>query len=52
MKRSTKAIYLNVGILVVLLVELYLGRPIYVVGISAVLLFVVANVALSTASRK
>ena len=52
MRLKTKAIYLNVGILVGLLLELYWGRPLYLALISAVLLFAIANVLLFVASKK
>ncbi len=52
MRLKTKAIYINVGILVGLLLELYWGRPPYLVVISAVLLFAVANILLFVVSRK
>jgi hypothetical protein len=52
MRFKTKAIYLNVGILVGLLLELYWGRPLYLVLISAVLLFSVANVLLFVVPKK
>lgn len=52
MKVATKAIYINCAILVGLLLELYWGRPAYIVGIAAVILLVVANVVLFLVSRR
>lgn len=52
MKTGTKAIYLNSAISVGLALELYLGRPLYAVGISAVVLFTVANLILFVSYKK
>lgn len=52
MKLATKAVCINCAILIGLLLELYWGRPLYVIGIAAVLLFLVANVILFLASRR
>lgn len=46
MKTGTKAICINFGIAVGLVLELYWGRPLYVVGITGVVLFAVANLML------
>lgn len=46
MKTGTKAIYINFGVAVGLLLELSWGRPLYVVGITGVVLFAVANLIL------
>lgn len=52
MKLATKAICINCAIFIGLLLELYWGRPLYVIGIAALLLFLVANVTLFLASRR
>ncbi len=46
MKTGTKAVCINCAIAVGLLLELYWGRPLYVVGILGVVLFAVANLIL------
>jgi hypothetical protein len=46
MKTGTKAIYINGALVVGLALELYRGRSLLVIGITAILLFTVANVAL------
>jgi len=46
MKTGTKAVYINCAIAVGLLLELHWGRPLYVVGITGVVLFAVANLIL------
>jgi len=46
MKTGTKAICINFGIAVGLVLEFYWGRPLYVVGITGVVLFAVANLIL------
>jgi hypothetical protein len=52
MKLTTKAICINCAIFIGLLLELYWGRPLYVIGIAALLLFLVANGVLFLISRK
>jgi hypothetical protein len=52
MKLATKAACINCAILVGLLLEIYWGRPLYAIGISAVVLFLVANLMLFLVSRR
>jgi hypothetical protein len=52
MSIRTKAIYINCAIVIGLLLELHWGRSLQIIGISALLLFTVANFALFSASRK
>lgn len=51
MKTGTKAVYINCAIAVGLLLELHWGRPLYVVGITGIVLFVVANLILIFSKR-
>ncbi len=51
MKTGTKAIYVNCAITVGLLLELYWGRPLFVVGIVGVVLFTLANLILIFSKR-
>ena len=46
MKTRTKAIYINCAIAVGLLLELHWGRPLYVIGLTGIVLFAVANLIL------
>jgi hypothetical protein len=52
MKLRTKAICINCAIFAGLLLEWYWGRPLYVIGIAAALLFLVANVTLFVVARR
>jgi hypothetical protein len=52
MNLKTKAIYINVVIPVGLLLELYWGRPLYVVLISGAFLLTIANVLLLVVSKR
>jgi|HubBroStandDraft_1064217.scaffolds.fasta_scaffold126698_2 hypothetical protein len=52
MKLGTKAICINCAIVVGLLLELYWGRPPLAIGISALILLVVANAILLVVSRR
>jgi hypothetical protein len=52
MKTRTKAIYINSAIAAGLVLELYWGRSFYVVGISGVILFALANLILVFSNKQ
>lgn len=52
MSVKARAIYINIAIFIGLLLELLWGRPLLVIGISAGVLFIVANVAFLIAAKR